>query len=139
MDLRAGRSASEEHAKFLHSVISTLCLAVDRQTQLGQVVDNDGLTLFDHLDRARKAYGIDHPLLEPVRIPACATWVHEQFCRLSRRRARMTEHGAPMPLTYAEIETLERLNRIQFTQFDLVAIEAMDVAFLKAASTRTRG
>lgn len=112
---------------------------MDRQAQLGQVIDNDGLTLFDHLDRARKAYGIDHPLLEPVPIPACAAWVYEQFCRLSRRRTRLTDHGAPMPLTYAEIETLERLNRIPFTQFDLAAIEAMDVAYLKAASTRTSG
>jgi hypothetical protein len=38
-----------------------------------------------------------------------------------------------------EIETLERLNRIRFTAFDLEAIEQMDAAYLAAANKTKRG
>jgi hypothetical protein len=103
------------------------------------VQDDNGLTLYDHLERLREAYGIVDPRLEPIAIPACANWVHVQFWRLSRRRAYSQMGGCPMPLTYMEIETLERLNRIRFTAFDLEAIEQMDAAYLAAANKTKRG
>jgi hypothetical protein len=74
--------------------------------------------------------------MEPL--PACGEWIHRQFWRLSKRRS-FTQYGAAMPISYLEIETLEKLNRIPFTQFDVEAIERMDAAYLSALHTTKRG
>jgi hypothetical protein len=113
--------------------------AVERTAELSKVQDSNGLTLYDHLRRLRDQYGIADPRLELVEIPECAVWIHAQFWRLSRRRMHSPMTGAPMPLTFAEIETLERLNDLKFTRFDIDAIEQMDAAYLNAVAETTRG
>jgi hypothetical protein len=113
--------------------------AVARTAELSQVQDGDGLTLYDHLSRLRDQYGIVDPRLEPIDIPECVEWIHTQFWRLNRRREISQMGGAPMPLSFMQIETLERLNRIPFTRFDIDAIEQMDAAYLSAVATTKRG
>jgi hypothetical protein len=95
----------------------------------------DGATLYEHLKRLQSMSGITDPRLKSDPLPVCAGWVYDQFWRLSRRRG-MTAHGAPLPLSFVEIETLERLNRIAFTQFDLHALEEMDAAYISATQTK---
>lgn len=95
----------------------------------------DGATLYEHLKRLQKMSGLTDPLLQNDPLPICAGWVYDQFWRLSRRRG-MTAHGALLPISYVEIETLERLNRIEFTQFDLHALEEMDAAYMSAKQSK---
>lgn len=102
------------------------------------MIDDQGATLYEHLLHLRKAHGITDPRLITQPLPACAEWIHSQFWRLSRRRS-FTQYGAAQPISYAEIETLERLNRMPFTQFDIEAIERMDAAYLSALNTTKRG
>lgn len=106
---------------------------------MSQVQDDTGLTLYDHLVKLRDSYGIVDSRLEVTPVPECAEWIHHQFWRLNRRRGYTQMGGAPMPLTFMEIETLERLNRIPFTRFDMEALEQMDAAYLSTASKVREG
>jgi hypothetical protein len=101
------------------------------------VVDDKGATLYEHLQHLRKAHGITDPRLVMEPLPASAEWLHRQFWRLSRRRS-FTQHGAPLPITYAEISALQSVNSIPFTQFDLDALDQMDTAYVGALN-KTKG
>jgi hypothetical protein len=102
------------------------------------VIDDQGATLYEHLTHLRKAHGIVDPRLNMEPLPPSAEWIHKQFWRLSRRR-NFTQYGAAQPISYAEIEVLERLNRMPFTQFDVEALERMDAAYLSALNKTKRG
>lgn len=93
----------------------------------------------EQLSYLRKAHGIDDPRLVEVRVPHAGKWLLELFWKLSDRRDRDGMSGIPKPITYTEIAAYQSITRVRLSQFELLAVEGMDAAYLGAALKTKRG
>jgi hypothetical protein len=88
----------------------------------------------------REAHGVQDPLLEPVEVPHAATWIYRTFWKLSDRQRQYAEmSGMPKLLSYSDMNDYATIKRVEFSQFEIEALEAMDVAFVSAALRIKRG
>lgn len=101
------------------------------------MTQEDGATARQHLMSLWRQTRVKPAQLEVPPCPVLLKHVWEWFMHLHRRRG-MGERG-PHPLSYTEIKSWSELRNIQLQQYELDAIDALDVAYFAHVQTVNEG
>lgn len=111
--------------------MSLLVLRVEKRVELDTPLPS-GKTLREVLTATRDAYGYEDPRLtsEPE-LPMFVMELWNAFWKMDFRRDRGM-YGSPLPLRYEQIDAYMRVKSHPLMPWEIEAIEAMDLALLRA-------
>lgn len=92
----------------------------------------DGKPLKEHLQSIHRQTGVmPRQLAEAVPMPSGCGLLWRDFVELHRTRGRVGHTAAPAPISYQDIDAMQRVRGIDLQAWEVDAIRAADAAYFE--------